>query len=221
MPMSSRMRSLPIGFIAPCLPSPAIRPPVAPGWIHEIKHDGYRLMARRDLARVRLLTRNGFDWTQRYPAIAVAVGTLRCRSCLIDGEAVASDEDGWAAFQRLRRRRDERHVFLFAFDLLELDGRDLRRKPIEARKRLLAKLIQNAHPGLQLSEYIAEAGDVVFRYACELGLEGIVSKRLGSLYRSGRSRDWIKIKNPGAPAAKLRPRRIGRNDWRRRAKTKS
>jgi bifunctional non-homologous end joining protein LigD len=181
--MRSR-RSRPTGFIAPCLPSAAERPPGEPGWIHEIKHRGYRVMARRSSAGVRLFTRNGLDWSERYPAITIAVGVLRCRSCLIDGHAVACDE--------LPRRRQ--NVVLFAFDLLELDGRDLRREPIEARKFLLAKLLEHAKPALQLSEDMAEAGDVAFRYACELGLDGIVSKRLGSSYRSGRSRDWIETK---------------------------
>jgi bifunctional non-homologous end joining protein LigD len=116
---------------------------------------------------------------------------LRCRSCLIDGHAVACDEDG------LPRRRD--NVVLFAVDLLELDGRDLRREPIETRKFLLAKLLEHAKPALQLSEDMAEAGDVAFRYACELGLDGIVSKRLGSFYRSGRSRDWITTKTRRLP----------------------
>jgi bifunctional non-homologous end joining protein LigD len=94
-------------------------------------------------------------------------------------------------------------VFLFAFDLLELNGQDLRREPIELRKRELAKLLRwAAQLGLQLNEHIAEPGDVVFRHACKLGLEGIVSKRLGSRYRSGRSKDWLKFKNPEAPAVK-------------------
>jgi ATP-dependent DNA ligase len=100
-------------------------------------------------------------------------------------------------------------VFLYAFDLLELDGRDLRREPIEVRKRRLATLLRGARLGLQLNEHIAESGDVVFRHACKLGFEGIVSKRLGSIYRSGRSKDWLKFKNPDAPAVK----REAEEDW--------
>src|SRR5262249_47656653 len=110
----------PTGFIAPCLPTPAEHPPSGPGWIHEIKHDGFRLMARRDAAGVRLLTRNGIDWTDRYPLIAAALGALKVRSCLIDGEAVACDGDGMPSFDRLRYRRGDGSVFLFAFHLLEL-----------------------------------------------------------------------------------------------------
>jgi ATP-dependent DNA ligase len=104
------LRLRPSGFIEPCLPSPAERPPSGPNWIHEIKHDGFR---------VRLFTRNGNDWTPRYPLICEAVSRLKVRSCLIDGEAVCCDEDGVPTFQKLRLRRDDRHVFLSAFDLLQ------------------------------------------------------------------------------------------------------
>jgi bifunctional non-homologous end joining protein LigD len=124
--------------IEPCLPSPAERPPTGPDWVHEIKHDGYRLMARRDPIGIRLLTRNGHDWSPRYPLIVEAVNRLKARSCLIDGEAVACDDNGVAVFARLRRQPSGRHVFLFAFDLLELDGEDLRREPFETRKATLA-----------------------------------------------------------------------------------
>jgi ATP-dependent DNA ligase len=115
----------PSGFIEPCLPSPADRLPSGPDWVHEIKHDGYRLMARRDPVSIRLLTRNGYDWSPRYPLIVEAVNQLKVRSCLIDGEAVACDANGLAVFEHLRRKPTGRHVFLFAFDLLELDGDDL------------------------------------------------------------------------------------------------
>ena len=196
-------------FIPPCLPSPADRPPSGPGWVHEIKHDGFRMMVRRDVAGMRLITRNGHDWSPRYPQILEAAGALRVRSFLIDGEAVACDGDGMPVFDRLRYRRQDARVFLFAFDLLELDGRDLRREPLEVRKRRLAKLVGTAHVGLQLNEHIEEAGDVVFRHACKLGFEGIVSKRLGSPYRSGRSRDWLKMKNPACSAV----RREAEEDW--------
>jgi bifunctional non-homologous end joining protein LigD len=189
-------------FCEPCLPSPADKPPVGAGWLHEIKHDGFRMLVRRDAAGVRLFTRNGHDWTGRFPLIARAALSLKATSCLIDGEAVACDGDGMPVFDRLRYRRQDGHVFLYAFDLIELDGDDLRHEPIERRKTALAKLIRRAKTGLALNEHIDEPGDVVFRHACKLGLEGIVSKRLGSPYRSGRSRHWIKSKNPAAPAVK-------------------
>jgi bifunctional non-homologous end joining protein LigD len=200
------------GFIEPCLPSPAPKPPVGAGWIHEIKHDGFRLMARRDGAGVRLLTRRGLDWTGRYPSIAAAVTTLSCRSCLIDGEVVICGDDGVPVFDRLGYgRHPQKEAVLFAFDLLELDGKDLRRAPLEERKRELAKLLRKAGSALRFNDRIDEPGDVVFRHACKPGYEGIVSKRLGSPYRSGRSRDWIKSKNPAAPTVK----REAEEDWAR------
>jgi bifunctional non-homologous end joining protein LigD len=207
----SRVASAPprSGFIEPCLPSAAERPPSGPDWVHEIKHDGYRLMARRDSVGIRLLTRNGHDWADRYPAIVEAVNALKARSCLIDGEAVVCDDNGLAVFERLRYQRGGRTVFLYAFDLLELDGTDLRREPFETRKATLASLLRASLPGLRLNEHLTHPGDVVFRHACKMGLEGIVSKRLGSRYRSGRSPDWLKFKNPDAPAVK----REAEEDW--------
>jgi bifunctional non-homologous end joining protein LigD len=139
-------------------------------------------MARRDPAGVRLLTRNGHDWTQRFPLIREAVAGLRVRSCL-DGEAIAFEADGLASFELLRGRRHDRQVTLCAFDLLELDGRDPR-EPIERRKATLAQLVHKPLPGLVLNAALEEPGDVVFKHACALGCEVIVSKRLGSRYRS-------------------------------------
>jgi len=195
--MLSRIHPALAGFIPPCLPSRADRPPSGPGWVHEIKHDGFRMMVRRDGAGVRLLTRNGHDWSPRYPQICEAACALKVRSFLIDGEAVACDGDGMP---------------LFAFDLLELNSQDLRREPLEVRKRQLATLLRNARLGLQFNEHLEhEDGAVIFRHACKMGLEGIVSKRLGSPYRSGRSKDWLKFKNPDAPAAK----REAEEDWRK------
>jgi ATP-dependent DNA ligase len=127
-------------FIEPCLPSPADRPPSGPGWIHEIKLDGFRMMVRRTPAGVRLLTRNGHDWTDRFPLIAEAAGALRARSFLIDGEAVACDGDGLPVFDRLRYRRQDGRVFLYAFDLLDLNGQDMRREPLEVRKATLSEV---------------------------------------------------------------------------------
>ena len=188
-------------FIEPCLPSPADRPPSGANWIHEIKHDGYRLMARRDPVGIRLITRRGNDWSDRFPLVVEAVNHLPVRTCLIDGEVVCCDERGLARFDVLRRRRNEVNAFLYAFDLLELDGTDLRREPIEVRKATLASILRKSRPGLHLNEHFEHPeGGVVFQHACALGCEGIVSKRLGSRYRSGRSPDWLKFKNPAAPA---------------------
>jgi bifunctional non-homologous end joining protein LigD len=202
-------------FIEPCLPSPADRPPSGPDWIHEIKLDGFRMMVRRDPAGVRLLTRNGYDWTGRFPLIAAAAEALRARSFLIDGEAVACDGDGLPVFDRLRYRRQDGRVFLYAFDLLELNGRDMRHEPLEVRKAALAGILwrMKAWAGIQLNEHCDDLPvDVVFRHACKLGFEGIVSKRVGSPYQSGRSRDWLNLKNPNAPAVK----REAEEDWGRK-----
>jgi bifunctional non-homologous end joining protein LigD len=151
----------PTGFIEPCLPSSDDRPPSGPDWVHEIKHDGYRLMARRDPVGIRLLTRNGYDWAPRYPLIAEAVNALKVRSCLIDGEAVACDDNGLAVFELLREKPAGRHVFLYAFDLLELNGKDLRREPFEVRKATLASLLRSCPPGVRLNEHLTHDGEVV------------------------------------------------------------
>jgi bifunctional non-homologous end joining protein LigD len=199
--MSLRERTRPaLGIIEPCLPSPAKAPPSGSDWIHEIKHDGFRILARRDSAGVRLITRNGNDFTARFPLAAAAVRALPANSFLIDGEAIVTNERGLAVFDLIRHKRHGDDAVLIAFDLIELDGEDLRRMPIEQRKRKMAKLVRGPYPGIVLNEVFEGDGDVLFAHACKLGCEGIVSKRLGSLYRSGRSQHWLKIKNPAAPA---------------------
>ena len=206
----SRLRTPSIsGFIEPCLPSPAERPPSGDGWIYEIKHDGFRIMARRDGAGVRLITRHGNDFTSRFPLAVAAVTALPAHSFLLDGEAIVTNASGLAVFDLIRRKRHGGDAVLVAFDLIELDGEDLRRSPIEHRKRKLAKLARSPHPGIVLNELFEGDGDILFEHACKLGCEGIVSKRLGSTYRSGRSPHWLKIKNPKAPAVK----REAEEDW--------
>ena len=185
-------------FIGPCLPSPADKPPSGSNWIHEIKHDGYRLMVRRDPVGIRLLTRNGNDWSARFPLVVEAVNHLNVRSCLIDGEVVCCDERGLAIFSTLRQRRNEARAFLFAFDLLEMDGLDMRREPIETRKATLASLLRRAAWDASERAHSAPQRRRRVSSVCKLGAEGIVSKRLGSRYRSGRSPDWLKFKNPEA-----------------------
>ena len=135
------------------------------------------MMARRDVSGIRLLTRNGKDWTGRFPAIVQAASGLKARSCLIDGEVVCCDENGLAVFALLRYRQRPTEIFLYAFDLLELDGQDLRREPLETRKATLASLLRSCGPGPRLVEHLAHGGDVVYRHACRLGCEGIVSKQ--------------------------------------------
>ena len=124
---------LPPGFVPPCLPTKALRPPSGELWLHEIKHDGFRVIARKDDARVRLYSRPGNDLTDRFPLIVEALARLRSRSVILDGEAVASDENGMPSFDRLRHRHHDASVFLYAFDLIELNGDDLRREPLEVQ----------------------------------------------------------------------------------------
>jgi len=201
--MSLRERTRPgLGIIEPCLPSHAKAPPAGSGWIHEIKHDGFRILARRDGAGVRLITRNGNDFTSRFPFIEMALKSLPVRSCLIDGEAIVCDENGLAVFDLIRGYGSKASAVLCAFDLVELDGKDLRREPIENRKVLLADLLRESHLSIVPNEFYEDDGAIVFREACKLGREGIVSKRLGSIYRRGRSPLWVKVKNPKAPAVK-------------------
>ena len=208
--MLSHPRALPAGFIAPCLPSSASQPPSGEEWLHEIKHDGFRVIARKDGASVRLYSRPGNDLTKRFPLIVKGLAQLRLWSCIIDGEAVACGEDGIASFDRIRYRQHDASVFLYAFDLIELNDDDLRRDPLSVRKATLASLLSRAAPGLRFNEHMDEKdGPLVFAHACKLGLEGIVSKRRNSPYRSGRSPDWIKSKNPDAPAMK----REAEEDW--------
>jgi bifunctional non-homologous end joining protein LigD len=167
-------------------------------------------MARRDPVGIRLITRRGNDWTTRYPLVVEAVNLLKVQSCLIDGEVVCCDENGVAAFQMLRHRRNEPKALLYAFDLLELNGTDLRREADRG-----AQGHAGQHPAEEPAWRAAkraperQEGAVVFQHACKMGLEGIVSKRLGSRYRSGRSPDWLKFKNPEAPAVK----REAEEDW--------
>ncbi len=191
---------MPSGFVPPCIPTRAPKPPAGADWVHEIKHDGYRLQVRREGDVVRLFTRNGYDWSARYPAIAVTATLLRARSFTLDGEAVVCGPDGVAVFDALHRRGTVSEAMLYAFDLLKLDGEDLRSLPLGDRKERLARLLGGRRLGIVLSDHTGEDGATIFRQACVMGLEGIVSKRLSAPYRSGPSRDWIKVKNPDSPA---------------------
>jgi ATP-dependent DNA ligase len=191
-------------FIEPCLPTISRLVPTGPGWAYEIKHDGFRFLAVRQGKRVRVFSRGGHDWSKQLPAIAEAMQALPVTSATLDGEGVICGPDGKSDFDRMRAcfsRNGAPEAFLYAFDLLELDGRDLRNEPWARRRAMLAQLLTDADAGIRLCEHIEDAdGAVVFRQACVMGLEGIVAKRRDSRYRSGRCRDWIKIKNPAHPA---------------------
>jgi ATP-dependent DNA ligase len=193
----------------PCLPRSADQPPAGPGWIHEIKHDGFRILAHRRGRSIRLVTRNGHDLADRFPLAAAAIEALPVRSCVVDGEAIVCDDSGLAVFDLIRGHATNGRAILCAFDLLEVNGEDIRREPIEERKRRLAGLLRLPDDGIALNEAFRGEGMVIYKHACALGCEGIVSKRLGSPYRAGRSPHWLKVKNPAAPAV----RRLDEEDW--------
>ena len=204
-PTTTRRRdlTLPAGFIPPCLPMMAPRPPSEPCWLHEIKYDGVRIIARKNSRLTKLYDRLGSDLTQRFPLIVEAMTWLP--SCTIDGEAVACDDSGAPSFELLRRRQRDDRAFLCAFDLIELSGDDRRRDPLEQRKLALRRLIADASPGLVLCRWIdgdKSEGTTIFEQVCAVGLEGIVSKRKDSRYISGRSPYWLKMKNPASEAAR-------------------
>jgi len=195
---AGRRAALP-AFVEPCLATLAGKPPDSANWIHEIKLDGYRLQARLDRGKVKLLTRRGLDWTIKFPTIARAVAGLPAEAALIDGELVVEGEDGISSFsllqQDLKAGRHDRMVF-YVFDLMHLNGEDLRDLPLQERKARLQRLLakQPKRGVIRLSESIEEPGPVLLKHACKLGLEGIVSKRADARYHSGRVHDWLKTK---------------------------
>jgi bifunctional non-homologous end joining protein LigD len=149
----------PSGFIKPCLPSKVSRPPSGSLRVHEIKHDGYRLMVRRDGLRMRCFTRNGNNWADRFPSIVEAAVSLKAHSFLIDGEVVIAGEDGMSDFRGLRSKRRDPEALLYAFDLLQHDGADLRDLPLHERKQRLAKLLDRVdRHAIQFVEHLAEDG---------------------------------------------------------------
>jgi bifunctional non-homologous end joining protein LigD len=188
------------GFVEPCAPTARQFPPPGDGWLHEIKHDGYRLQAHVREGAVSLYTNHrGNDWALRMPTIAASVRALPVNNVILDGELVAVDAKGnpvsYELTDELKKRVKAKLVF-YAFDLLYLDGFDLRPADLVDRKRVLEALLGDAK-GVQLVkhvDHIAGNGELVLEHACKLGLEGIVSKRADAPYRSGRSTDWIKTK---------------------------
>jgi len=191
--------NVPPGFIHPCQPIVAKRPPSGPNWLHELKHDGYRLQIHVRDGRVRLYTMNGNDWTKRFPRIVKEAARLRA-PLIIDAEVVHLSAEGVADFDALHSRTADENAVALAFDLL-LAGDDIRRQPLIERKKELRWVLRNAREGVQYVEHTGGDGDKMFDAVCKLGLEGIVSKRAGSFYRSGPSKMWIKVKNPNSAAA--------------------
>src|SRR5262249_37113473 len=172
---NSRGRPLnaPAAFIHPCQPTVTTQPPSGPGWAHELKHDGYRLQIHIRDERVRLYTITGADWSKRYPRIVEAAAKLN-GNAIFDAEVVCLDSDGVAQFDVLHSRVNDVAATALAFDLLMLNGDDLRRKPYVERKAALRKLLRHGR-GIQYVEHAEGHGDRLYAAACKLGLEGIVS----------------------------------------------
>jgi bifunctional non-homologous end joining protein LigD len=187
------------GFIEPCLALLVEKPPAGDEWLHEIKLDGYRLIVLIDDGEVRLMTRGSLDWTERFPGIADNFKALQVKSAIVDGEAAVEDENGISSFSALQNAlSDHKHAskaIFFAFDLLYLDGLDLRDASLDDRKAALADLLRSsAGASLRYSEHIVGNGQEMKDHACRLGLEGVVSKRRNGPYRSGRHGEWVKSK---------------------------
>jgi bifunctional non-homologous end joining protein LigD len=184
-----------------CIPTRSTSVPDTPDWLHEIKYDGYRLRLERDSERVRLITKGRYNWTGRYPWIIEAALKNRVKQFVIDGEAVVLGVDGVADFNALHSGRHNDEVQLYAFDILALDGDDLRGLPLSMRKTNLARLLARRPDGIFVAPFEqGEIGPDLFRAACRLGLEGLVSKRRDRPYQAGRSKHWVKVKNRTHPA---------------------
>jgi bifunctional non-homologous end joining protein LigD len=185
-------------FVEPSLAGTDDEPPTGAQWIHEIKYDGYRIQARLDGGKVKLLTRKGLDWTSRFRVIEAEIAELAVGSALLDGEVVVQDKNGLSSFSGLqmdlKAGRKDRLAY-FVFDLIYLEGVDLRGVALETRKDLLQKIISHQPMRrIQYSDHMDGNGPEIYRHACQMGLEGIVSKRLDAPYRSGRGSHWLKSK---------------------------
>ncbi|TAY23203.1 ATP-dependent DNA ligase [Rhizobium ruizarguesonis] len=188
--------------IEPCLALLKARPPKGDGWLYEIKWDGYRLSVHVEPTRIRILTRGGHDWTDRFPAIKQAALWLPVGTAILDGEAVVLDEQGRSDFGLLQQslggrggKKSSSDAVFMAFDLIYFDGHDLRNSELDMRRHLLEDLVPAGEQGdIRLSEEIEADGDRLLASACEHGLEGIIAKRRDAPYRSGRLGDWLKIK---------------------------
>ena len=163
--------------------------PAAPDWLHEIKHDGYRLIVEREGRRVRLWTRNGSDWSGRFPLITEAALRIRMDRFVVDGEAVLLGVDGISDFAGLHSRQFDHEAQFYAFDMLVSEGDDLRQQPLYLRKSALGRLLRRRVDGIILNDFErGEIGPDLFKAACQLGLEGLVSKRRDRPHRAGRRR---------------------------------
>ncbi|SAK75681.1 DNA polymerase [Caballeronia temeraria] len=184
-------------LIEPQLATLIDRHPPEGEWSYEIKFDGYRMLTRIESGEVKLITRNGHDWTERMPRLRAALTDLPADSAWIDGEAVVLDASGKPDFNSLQNafdRRSTADIVLYVFDLLWLNGTDVREQPLRSRRALLHELMQSVEsPLLRYSDDFAEDPVSLVASACKMKLEGIIGKRADAPYRSGRSNDWIKL----------------------------
>jgi bifunctional non-homologous end joining protein LigD len=196
MSVMSRAVALP-DFIPPQLATTVKEPPKGEGWLHEVKYDGYRILARLEEGRVRLFSRRRNDWTSSFPAVSRAVAALPARRAFLDGEVAVQTSSGRISFQALQNAftgQTPAGLAYFVFDLLHLDGEDLRELPIEARKERLRALVAGADRRIHYSDHHVGEGDRLLASVRSLDLEGIISKRRGEPYRSGRTSTWLKVK---------------------------
>jgi bifunctional non-homologous end joining protein LigD len=185
------------GFIEPCHPTERDRPPSGSHWIHEIKADGYRAQVHARDGKAIVYSRRGHDWTQTFASIARAAESLPVRHAVFDGEAIVQDARGIADYHALRRelaRKRAGNLTYYVFDLLYLEGQDLRQRPLSERKKKLKALIAKMSQDFLYADHLEAEGEGVYVQACKMGLEGIVSKRRDAPYRSGRQENWIKTK---------------------------
>jgi bifunctional non-homologous end joining protein LigD len=184
-------------FIEPMLAQLVDGPPEGGTWLHETKFDGYRIQAHINVGDVRIYTRSGQDWTDRFPTLAAGFEKLNVKDAILDGEAVVLDEKGRSDFQKLQnalKAQDQRSMFFYGFDILHFDGKSLQDTPLIERKKILEKIMTKAPKVLRYSDHIEGQGHELFKQSCKLALEGIVSKRADSTYTSGRRGGWLKSK---------------------------
>lgn len=186
------------GFIKPQLATLKDEVPPGTGWLHEIKFDGYRVQAHLIEGRPVLITRNGHNWTGRMSSLATALGELPANHLILDGEVIVPDGKGASDFDALEVAMGPRgrsaDMLYYVFDVLHLDGFDVRAAPLLDRKQVLKKLLRGVSPPILFSDHMADNGQKMFASACEMGLEGIISKRVDAPYRSARTESWIKVK---------------------------
>ena len=179
----------------PCVPTRVYEVPKSKLFVFDLKLDGYRIIARKTPARVTLQTKEGYDYSDRYPLIVEALKRMRAKSIVLDGEAMCGN-----SFDDLWKRAADETVRLCSFDLLEMDGEDLREKPLLDRKRRLSQLLRKGRKGLEYVPHLEGDGEMIFEHVCKLKLEGLIAKRIDMPYRAGRSKHWLKLKNRSHPS---------------------